>query len=774
MSTIRLPRRGRAAAVAATVAALAAAGLVATHAGSAADAAATPTYQNPNATPVARAQDLVTRMTLGEKVGQLVQIQVGHLYGDCSGYNPGPLNATCAKQVLATDHVGSVLSGGGDVPGAGYYPNTPKTWATQINAMQRYAISHSRLHIPIVYGADTVHGHNDVLGTTLFPQQAGLGSTWDPALVRQAQAVTSRDAKATNVRWGFSPVADVVTNTRWGRTYESFGEDPVLDGTMAAASVQGLQTTPGTSTEPNVASSVKHFAGYGASNSGLDRTPLDMSLRTFETNQLPSYEQAIDAGALSVMVDSSSINGIPATGSTWLLTTELRNKLGFQGVAISDWQDVLALQTRYHVVADYEHAIAQAVNAGIDVTMEPYDADGFTQNLTKAVQDKLVPMWRINQAATRVLAMKFTLGLFDNPYVNANAANRILGTSTALARKAAAESSVLLKNDNQVLPLSKTAKVVVTGPAADSVADTLGGWSIGWQGIPDGSTEDAVTVLEGLKNQGTNVSYAPTQADAVSQLGSADVAVVVAGRGPGAEGPNDQLDPTLPADQQALVTALKATGKPVIVVLIDDRADALGTAASADGILAAWRPGSQGGNGVADLLYGDTDPSGRLSVSWPKEATDQPTGYLQNTLPNTYNGTGSLYDPAYPFGYGLSYTPMSEQVSKVTTSGNTAKVRVTAANTGARAGDEVVPVYVSQPVSAVLVPAKRLVGFTRVHLAAGQTRTVTVSVPTRVMGVVPGDINGSGPRQVEHGQYVFSTGTVTDSVTPSGTNTITL
>lgn len=731
--------------------------------------AAGPTYQNPNASPAARAKDLVSKMTTAEKIGQLVQIQVGHLYGDCSGYNPGPLNRSCAKQVLATDKVGSILSGGGDVPGQGYYPNTPATWAAQINLMQRYALQHSRLHIPIIYGADVVHGHNDIVGTTLFPQQIGLGSSYDPALVRAVQTSAGKAAAATNVRWAFSPVADVVTGTRWGRAYESFGEDPVLAGTMAAASVTGLQS------QSAVAASVKHFAGYGASNNGLDRTPLDTSLRSFQTNQLPSYAQAIDAGALSVMVDSSSINGIPATGSHWLLTDVLRKQLGFTGVTISDWQDVLALQTRYHIVADYEHAIAQAVNAGIDVTMEPYDADGFTSNLTKAVHDKLVPMWRIDQATTRVLTMKFRLGLFDHPYVNATTANRILGADTALARKAAAESSVLLRNANNVLPLTTSSKLVVTGPAADSVADTLGGWSVGWQGVPAGSTEQAVTVLKGLQDAGgSNVTYAPTQADAVSKLGSADAAVVVAGRPPGAEGPNDQRDPTLPADQQALVSALKATGKPVIVVLIDDRADALGAAASADAILTAWRPGSQGGNGVADLLYGAVNPSGRLTVSWPAQATDQPSDYLYNTLPNTYNGTGPVYQPAYPFGFGLSYGSTTEQVSHVSRSGNTVKVRLSVANTGARAGDLVVPVYVSQPISAVLVPAKRLIGFTRVPLAAGQRKTVTVSVPTHVMGVVPGDINGSGPRVVEHGQYVFSTGTVTDAATPTPADTLTL
>jgi beta-glucosidase len=671
--------------------------------------------------------------------------------------------------VLANDNVGSILSGGGDVPGEGYYPNTPQTWADQINALEKYSIDHTRLHIPIVYGADVVHGHNDVVNATLFPHQIGLGSSFDTTLVRQVQTSASRASAATNVRWAFAPVADVDTNTRWGRYYESFGEDPILDGTLAGSAVRGLQSTG------IVAATVKHFAGYGASNSGLDRTPTDLSMRSLEENQFPSYEAAVRAGALTVMVNSGSVNGVPATASHYLLTDLLRGRYGFAGVTISDWGDVAALASNYHIVSDYEHAIAAAVNAGVDVTMEPYDADSFVQNLTKAVNDGLVSTQRIAQAATRVIAMKYRLGLFDHPYVDASQANAIVGADKPLARQAATESTVLLRNQNNVLPLSTSAKLTVTGPAADSVADTLGGWSVGWQGVPSGSSETAVTVLKGLQNAGgANVTYAPSQSTAVAAAPSTDAYVVVAGRGPGAEGPNDQRDPTLPADQQALVTALNATGKPVIVVLIDDRPDVLGSANTTAGLLMAWRPGSEGGNGVADVLYGKVNPSGRLPVTWPARATDQPDGYRQQTMPTTYNGTGPVYQPAYPFGAGLSYTTYSSTVSAVHGSAAGVSVRVAVANTGGRAGDLVVPVYVSQPVSAVLVPSKRLVGFTRVHLNAGQSSTVTVNVPASALGVVPGDINADAPLQVEHGQYVFSTGTAGTAPTAASGNSITL
>jgi beta-glucosidase len=340
--------------------------------------------------------------------------------------------------------------------------------------------------------------------------------------------------------------------------------------------------------------------------------------------------------------------------------------------------------------------------------------------------------------------------------VDASKANQILGADLGLARQAAAESGVLLRNQNSALPLKTSQKIVVTGPAADSVADTLGGWSVGWQGVPAGSAETAVTVKQGLVNAaGSNVTYAATQATAVADMSSADAAVLVLGRGPGAEGPNDQADPTLPADQQAEVSALEATGKPVIVVLIDDRPDVLGTAATASAVLMGWRPGTEGGDGIADLLYGKVNPSGRLPVSWPMLSNNQPNSYRLTTLP----GTGSDPAPAYPFGSGLSYTSFTSSVSSVSAASRGVSVKVAVANTGSTAGDLVVPVFASQPVSAILVPSKRMVGFTRVHLAAGQSSTVTVQVPDRALAVVQGDINAQGPPTVEHGQYVFSTGT---------------
>ncbi|HEY4017852.1 MAG TPA: glycoside hydrolase family 3 N-terminal domain-containing protein [Pseudonocardiaceae bacterium] len=745
-------------AVAAAIGTVAASVIVAGSSGSAI-ADSQPLYLNQQAPAQARANDLVGHMTLAEKIGQMTQVEVSQIVGNCN-YGAGPLNPTCAQNVLGNDAVGSILSGGGSPPTENINgADTPADWANAINAIQSYAIAHNPLHIPIIYGADVVHGHSNVVGDTIFPAQIGMGATYDPNLEKQAEASAGAAALATNVRWGFGPVADVTMDTRWGRYNESFGEDPTLDGAMVAAGVAGLQSSG------QVAASVKHFAAYGAASDGLDRTDANLPLRWLQDDQFPSYQGGISAGADTVMVNSGAINGVPATSSHYLLTDVLRNQMHFNGLAISDWGDVQALQTTYHLVGDYEHAIALAVNAGVDMTMVPYDGTTFVADLTKAVTDHLIPMQRINQATERALELKFKTGIFDHPYVDASKANQTVGMDATLARQAAAESSVLLQNSNNVLPLATSAHITVTGASADSVSNTLGGWTIGWQGIPTGSPETAVTVLAGLKAQGgANVNYAASQSDAVAAAGSTDDYVVVVGNSAGAEGPNDKRDPSLPADQQAEIAALVATGKPVVVVVVDDRPLALdslekaGGGVTPAGLLMAWRPGTQGGNGVADVLYGATNPSGRLPVSWPKRNTDNPNSYRLLTLPATYNGAGPVYQPLYPFGAGLSYTNYTFGTVTAAKAGNGVQVSVGVTNSGGKDGDVVVPVYVSQPVSNPLQPAQRLVGFTRVHLAAGASTTVMVTVPKSALAITQGDINTTQAPSIESGQYVFSSG----------------
>jgi beta-glucosidase len=700
-------------------------------------------YRDPHASVPARVADLLKRMTLEEKVGQMAQPAVVNMQGDCQ-WSGGALVESCMSHVLGDLKVGSVLSGGGETPPA----NTPKDWADMVNTIQKYAIDHSRLHIPISYGVDAVHGHNNVLGATKFPQQVGIGATWDPQVAEAMGESTARAVKATGPQWDFAPVEDIARDTRWGRYYETYSEDPYLAGSLGASTIQGLQKSG------QVSATVKHFGGYSQPFAGHDRTEAHLDPRYFQDTFLPAYKAAVDAGADTLMVDSGSVNGIPAHASHYLLTDVLRQQWGFKGVVVSDWDDVKALQGSYHLTDTYAGAVAMAVNAGVDMGMlPPGSVDGFVQGLLDDVKSGAISQHRIDEAVSRILTQKFKLGLFDHPYVDASKADGIaLGADKDLAVQAATESQTLLANDGGVLPLpTGIGKVVVTGPSADSIPDQDGGWTIQWQGIPDGVSDPGVTVYQGIKNTiGDNAKLVPNPDEAVDQAKDADATIVVVGEKPGAEGVNDNEEPSLAADQQDLVDRLQATGKPVIVVVVAGRPLALGKAADAKQLLMAWLPGSEGGTAVADVLFGKANPSGRLPVSWPKTAGDEPMFYQQ--LPGTNSGTSSSYDPQFAFGAGLSYTTYA--VQDVTVSGgSTVKVSVKVADTGSKDGDMVVPVFAQQPVSRILVPPNRLVAYTRVPLKAGQSTTVSLSFPLSRLAVTQGDIDGSGVRSVIPGSY---------------------
>ena len=706
-----------------------------------------PTYLNARAPVASRVSDLLKRMTLEEKVGQMAQPAVVNMQGDCQ-WSGGALVESCMKHVLADLKVGSVLSGGGESPPK----NTPKDWADMVNAVQKYAIEHSRLHIPIVYGVDAVHGHNNVLNATKFPHQIGVGATWDPAVAKAMGTSTATAVKATGPQWNFAPVADLARDTRWGRYYETYSEDPYLAGSLAAANIGGMQSSG------QVSATAKHFAGYSQPLNGHDRTEAHLDTRYLQDTILPPYKAEVDAGADTVMVDSGSVNGIPAHASHYLLTDVLRKQWGFKGVVVSDWGDVHSLQTAYHLSGDYAGAVAIAVNAGVDMGMlPPGDVDGFVEGLLADVKNGKVSRGRIDEAVGRILTLKYKLGLFDHPYVDpAKADQAVLGADKDLAVKAATESQTLLANDGNKLPLSTSSKLVVTGPSADSIPNQDGGWTIQWQGIPDNVTDNGVSLWQGIKAQDANAELVTDADQAVSKTADADAAVVVVGEKPGAEGTNDKELPELDADQQTLVDRLQATGKPVVVVVVASRPLVLGKAADAKQLLMSWLPGSEGGTAVANVLFGKANPSGRMPVSWPKTTGDEPMFYQQ--LPGTNAGTSSNYDPLYAFGAGLSYTTYETKSLSVSGSG-TAKVTVNVADTGGRDGDLVVPVYAKPPANAgPLQPPSRLVAYTRVPLKAGESKSVTLTFPTSRLAVTQGDVLGTGKQSVVPGQYEITSG----------------
>ncbi len=756
-----------------------------------ASASGGPGYLDASLSTQARVNDLLGRMTLPEKIGQMVQIeatQVTDTTSACTsqgGFNlPNP---TCEQKIFVDNNVGSILAGGTDIPidttGQGGTGNTGLDWATEYNTMQAYAIQHSRLHIPVIFGVDAVHGFGHPYQAPLFPQSIGMGATWDPSAAQAGGAVTANALRATGWNWDFAPVQDIARDNRWGRFYETWSEEPTLAAAMGAANVRGLQSGGGNGLK--VTATVKHFSGYSGSINGHDRVQADVPIRELQDLYLPSDAGAINANAGTVMVDSGSVNGIPATASHYLLTTLLRDRLGFKGVVISDYGDVGALASTYHMAAGLAGAAALAINAGVNVAMLPFNADQWQTAVQSDVADHSISVNTINQAVKRILTLKFQLGLFDHPTVDASKANTAVQAGRDVTLQAAQESMTLLRNQNNALPLSATSKLVVTGPSADSMTNQLGGWSVSWQGVfgaghvccmgPANQIPPGTTVLTGLKAEDPNVTYAATQAAAVSAASSADAVVVAVGEKAYAEGLGDNPAPQLAADQQALISALEATGKPVIVVVIAGRPLGLGPAESANAVLMAYQGSTEAGTAVADTIFGKIDPSGKLPVTWPSDAAttggdfntgapsplgDQPKVFDQ--LPYTGSGQGSGYNPLYPFAFGLSYTTFAVSGLSATSSvsrNGTVTASFTVKNTGTRAGTDIVPVYVHQPVSVVLVPDQRLAGFTRVTLDPGQSKTVQVSFPVSVLAVTPGDIEATSPPAVELGAYQVQIGT---------------
>src|SRR6266545_2288687 len=528
-----------------------------------ASAANQPAYLSAGLPVQARVSNLLGRMTLPEKIGQMVQIeatQVTDTSNNCTsqgGFNlPNP---ACEQKIFVDNHVGSILAGGTDVPidttGKGGPGNTGLDWATEYNTMQSYAIKNSRLHIPVIFGVDAVHGFGHPYQAPLFPQSIGMGATWDPSAAQAGGEVTANALRATGWNWHFAPVQDLARDNRWGRYYETWAEQPALSAALGAANVSGMQSVGG-GDSLKVTATVKHFAGYSESINGHDRVQADLPIRYLQDTFLPSYAGGTEAGAGTVMVDSGSVNGIPATASHYLLTTLLRDRLGFNGVVISDYADVPALASTYHLTPDLAGAAALAINAGVDMAMLPFNADQWQTAVQQDVADGSISMARINQAVRRILTLKFQLGLFDHPMVDASKADAAVQAGRDVTLQAARESITLLRNQNKVLPLSPASKVVVTGPSADSMTNQLGGWSVSWQGVfgaghvccmgPPDQIPPGSTVRTGIQAADPNAVYAPDKAGAVAAAASADAVVVAVGEKAYAEGLGDNPAPQLP------------------------------------------------------------------------------------------------------------------------------------------------------------------------------------------------------------------------------------
>ena len=584
-------------------------------------ASASPIYRDPAATIAERVTDLLGRMTIEEKLGQMMQIDRRYLR---------------ASEDIALFHIGSVLSGGGSAP----EPNDAASWAEMVDGFQRVALS-TRLGIPLLYGTDGVHGHSNLYGATIFPHNIGLGAADDPALAWEIARAVAIEVRATGPRWTFAPCLAVARNERWGRTYESWGERPSF-GVAAGQFVGGLQ---GESIGPeSVLATAKHFLGDGGTTGGVDRGNTAVSEDDLRAIHLRPYLDVIAAGVGSVMASYSSWNGEPSHASSYLLTQLLKDELGFEGFVVTDWQAIDFLDGGPGASLE---AVARAVNAGIDMIMIPEHYVEMRAMLREAVESGVIAAVRIDDAVARIVRKKFELGLFENAFADRALAEQIGSAAhRALARRAVQSSIVLLKNDDDTLPLVRDGlRIMVAGKNADDIGHQCGGWTLTWQG-GSGVTIPGTSILEGIRQvagPSTLVDYAPDGAGAERY----DVAIAVLGEQPYAELFGDRPAPDelcLDEDDLDVVERLAASDVPTVTVLVSGRPLVVTDQLQHwQALVAAWLPGSEGA-GVADVLFGEAAPAGKLPHSWPRSADQVPI-----------NVGDPEYDPLFPFGFGLAY-----------------------------------------------------------------------------------------------------------------------
>src|SRR5687768_6265834 len=693
---------------------------------------------------------LLKRMTLEEKVGQMTQLAIGMIInGADQNFTIDPAKL---EKAIVKYGVGSILN-------VADQALTIDRWHEVIGAIQA-AAKKTRLGIPVIYGIDSIHGANYVQGATLFPQEIGMAATFNPELMKRAAEITAIETRAAGIPWSFSPVLDLGRDPRWPRFWETFGEDPYLAKVMGVAFVRGLEGSD-VASQQQVASSLKHYMGYSFPLTGRDRTPAWIPENYLREYFLPTFDSAVKAGARTIMINSGEINGIPGHVNHHILTTILRKELGFDGFVVSDWEDIKKLVTMWRIAPTEKEATRLAVMAGIDMSMVPLDYS-FADHLIALAKEGAVPQARIDEAVRRILRVKFELGLFENPGPGAAMkANFARPESRQVSLEAARESITLLKNANNILPLSKNAKVLVTGPTADSLISLNNGWTYVWQGSEESLyPKDRDTVRRAIERKvgAGNVTYVPgtrifrepgttsnnnptsleEEVDipaAARAAQSADVVVLALGEGSYCETPGNITDLTLGEPQLKLAEAIIATGKPLVLVLVQGRRRLINRSVDQiPPIVMAYNPSHEGGTAIADVLFGDVNPSGKLPFTYPRTPNGLIT-YDHKPFETEDTAFGNMaFKPQFGFGDGLSYTTFSYsnlQLGQKTITGNTDQaVSVTVTNTGRRAGKEVVQLYVNDLVASLSPAGKRLKRFAKIHLEPGQSRTLTFKLRT--------------------------------------------
>jgi beta-glucosidase len=705
----------------------------------------------------AKIEKVLADMTLEEKVGQMTQLAIDVL-GSWQGSEYVVDDAKLQKAV-AEYKVGSFLN----TPAMGL---SKENWQKVVTKIQEASMK--ELGIPTLYGLDEIHGTTYVVGGTMFPQPINIGASFNPALAYESAKITAYETRAANVPWTFSPTVDMARDPRWSRVWENYGEDVLVNAVMGSTSVLGYQgEDPNHIPADRMAVSVKHYMGYGVPRTGKDRTPAYISPLDLREKFFEPFRACVEAGALTIMVNSASINGTPVHADHELLTVWLKEELGWDGMIVTDWNDINNLYTREKVALDKKDAIRIAINAGIDMAMEPYDVDYCTL-LKELVEEGAVPVSRIDDAVRRVLRVKYRLNLFDVPNTPAED-YPMFGSPehAAVALKAAEESEVLLKNAGNILPLKQGVKMLVAGPNANSMRSLNGGWSYSWQGnLAPMFTKQYNTIYEALVakfgeanvhlEQGVTYDERgayydenpPEIAKAVAAARGVDVIVACIGENSYCETPGNLSDLALSTGQRELVKALAATGKPVILILNGGRPRIIADIEPlADAVVNILLPGNYGGDALAGILAGDVNPSAKMPYTYPRYSAALTTyDYRVSEEADTMEGAydyNAVVSVQWPFGFGLSYTTFEYSNFQTTSTtfgaGDELQFFVDVTNTGSSAGKEVVMLFSSDLVASLVPEGRRLRAFSKIELQPGETRTVELKIKASDLAFVGAD-----------------------------------
>ncbi len=679
---------------------------------------------------------LIQNMSIEEKVGQMTQIDLGLLADGniCALKKPQTLNAKKLATAFKKYKVGSVLN-----VGCGSGTISLDLWHSIIDDIQKESLASSKNKIPVLYGIDAIHGVTYTKGGTLFPQQIGQAATWNPALVKRANQISAYETRASGIPWNFSPVLDLARQPLWSRFFETYGEDVYLAKTMTQSAIEGLQNNK---EEYRVAACMKHFLGYSLPLSGKDRTPAWISDRELREYFLPTFQTAIASGAKTVMINSGDINGTPVHANYDILTTLLRDELKFEGVAVTDWEDIYKLHTTHRVASSKREATKMAILAGIDMSMTPNDYE-FTEHLIDLVKKGEISEERINLSVRRILQLKKELGLFKTTrFDKINYPKFGSAQFATVAYEAAAESITLLKNKNNTLPLSSAKKVLVCGPSANSLDLLNGAWTHTWLGRNDKTyqTPNKQTILQALQtNLGkSNVLYAKgVSADsaidiqnAINKASLADYIIVCLGETPATEIPGNINTLELEDAQKELVESLSKTGKPLVLVLCFNRPKIIHSIVNkADAIIHAYLPGNEGGHAINDILYGKVNPSGKLPFTYPSATNSLVTYDHKKSEEMHVDFSFNGFQPEFEFGHGLSYTSFNygDFLISKNTLGDKENImlQIPVQNTGTRKGKEVVQLYYDDVFASITPSVKKLVRYKKIELNPGEKKLVS-------------------------------------------------